>query len=70
MCLVSLIMIRRELEKHLREIAKHLPVVALLGPGQSGKTTLAQSTFANHKYISLENLDMRDIATRDPRQFL
>ncbi|HVX01090.1 MAG TPA: ATP-binding protein, partial [Candidatus Babeliaceae bacterium] len=45
-------------------------VVAVLGPRQSGKTTLVRNTFGQHKYISLENLDLREIATHDPRQFL
>jgi len=62
--------IKRELESRLRQVAQQLPVVALLGPRQSGKTTLARSTFQDHKYISLENLDMRDIAQKDPHQFL
>ncbi|WP_202943306.1 AAA family ATPase [Candidatus Amoebophilus asiaticus] len=44
--------------------------MALLGPRQSGKTTLARLTFSNHKYVSLEDLDIRTQALEDPREFL
>lgn len=64
------IMIKRELTEHLIEAGKQFPVVAVLGPRQSGKTTLVQMTFANHRYISLEDLDMRELANADPRRFL
>lgn len=46
------------------------PVIAILGPRQSGKTTLVQNIFKNHTYISFENPEMRDLATNDPRLFL
>lgn len=54
----------------LRDAATQLPVVALLGPRQSGKTTLARATFPHHTYVSLEELDNRDLALTDPRAFL
>jgi len=38
-------MIQRKLKEPLLEAAKYSPVVAILGPRQSGKTTLAKSTF-------------------------
>ncbi len=63
-------MISRDLLKHLLEAAKGYPALALLGPRQSGKTTLAQMAFPNHKYISLENLDQRMFAMEEPRGFL
>jgi len=45
-------------------------VLAIVGPRQSGKTTLAQATFPNHRYVSLEDPDIRDTAHTDPRGFL
>ena len=63
-------MIKRELESKLLTIAKQFPVIAITGPRQSGKTTLAKSVFADYRYISLENLDTRAYATNDPRNFL
>jgi predicted AAA+ superfamily ATPase len=41
-----------------------------VGPRQSGKTTLTKELFPKHKYLSLENLDLRHYATNDPRGFL
>jgi len=63
-------MIYRELEKKLISSAKQIPVVAILGPRQSGKTTLAKSVFKKHNYVSLENLDIRNAAKEDPYKFL
>ncbi len=63
-------MIKRDLQEQLIKSAKYYPVVSILGPRQSGKTTLAKNTFINHKYVSLEDLDMRKFAKEDPRAFL
>ena len=60
---------RRDLEQIISNYAK-LPVVALLGPRQSGKTTLAKHVFKKHTYISFENPDDRQFATEDPQRFL
>lgn len=62
--------IRREIASHLKSFSEFFPVVALLGPRQSGKTTLVQYLFKNYHYINLENLDIRDLAITDPRGFL
>jgi uncharacterized protein len=64
------LMIYRELTEHLLQAASQFPVVALLGPRQSGKTTLVQTAFSNYHYVSLEGLDVRSLANRDPRRFL
>lgn len=63
-------MFLRDIETHLRDIAKRLPVVAVMGPRQSGKTTLARLIFNKHTYLSFEDLDIREHALRDPRGFL
>ncbi len=62
--------ISRTLTPKLEEFAKQFPAVALLGPRQSGKTTLAQQTFSKYNYVSLENADVRSMALTDPRLFL
>lgn len=51
-------------------MVQKFPVIALLGPRQSGKTTLARATFAQYNYVSLEDLDVRRFAMADPREFL
>lgn len=63
-------LIQRQLAEHILEASREFPVVAILGPRQSGKTTLAQITFPYHRYISLEDYDVRALAQADPRQFL
>jgi predicted AAA+ superfamily ATPase len=45
-------------------------VVAITGPRQSGKTTLARAFFADKPYVSLEDPVERDFAIEDPRGFL
>jgi len=44
--------------------------VAITGPRQSGKTTLARMLFPNKPYVSLEDPDIRGLAQEDPRAFL
>lgn len=51
-------------------MALQYPVVTITGPRQSGKTTLAQTTFPNYAYFSLENPDTRDQVQSDPNAFL
>jgi len=63
-------MIKRDLAEKLKAMAGKFPVIALLGPRQSGKTTLARATFSRYNYVSLEDLDVRRLAISDPREFL
>lgn len=63
-------MIERTLAGELVQAASRMPVVAVTGPRQSGKTTLCRECFPDHGYVSLEPLDNRDFATSDPRGFL
>lgn len=51
-------------------LAQSYPVVAITGPRQAGKTTLAQNTFPNKPYCNLEYPDVRLLAQSDPRRFL
>jgi len=63
-------LIKRALEDKVLEAASEFPVIAIVGPRQSGKTTLSQITFPKHRYISLEDYDIRTLAQTDPRKFL
>ena len=49
------------------KFAKQYPVVSVTGPRQSGKTTLVRSLFPKHKYLSLENPEIRSRALNDPK---
>ncbi len=62
--------IKRELQDILEQDAKTFRIVTILGPRQAGKTTLAKMTFKHHTYVSLEDPEMRELATTDPRTFL
>ncbi len=53
------ILIRRNLEIPLKSYRSQYPVIAIVGPRQSGKTTLAREFFKDYAYVSLENLDLR-----------
>jgi hypothetical protein len=63
-------MIERDISEELRRSAAEYPVVTLLGPRQSGKTTLARMAFPDKAWISLEDPDVRMAAEMDPRGFL
>jgi predicted AAA+ superfamily ATPase len=63
-------MIPRTATLTLQSLAKGFPIVAITGPRQSGKTTLARSTFPDKPYVSLEDLDTRAFADEDPRGFI
>jgi len=63
-------MIIRKITYQLLEAAKEYPVVTIIGPRQSGKTTLAKLTFPDYQYCSLEDPDIRAFALSDPRAFL
>ena len=63
-------MIERTLQSKLCFLATKYPFVAILGPRQSGKSTLAEMAFPNYKRVSLEDLDNRAFATEDPRGFI
>ena len=63
-------MIQREITMELIASADEYPVVTVFGPRQSGKTTLAQMTFPDKSYYSLEDPDVRMAADADPRGFL
>ena len=63
-------MIARDAEIVLRKLASQFKAIALTGPRQSGKSTLARTTFPEKKYVSLENPDIRALALNDTRGFL
>ncbi len=63
-------MIPRIAFSKVTELAQHFKAVAIIGPRQSGKTTLTRYCFPDKTYVSLENPDTRSFALNDPRNFL
>jgi predicted AAA+ superfamily ATPase len=63
-------MIPRQATPVLQNLALGYPILAITGPRQAGKTTLAQTTFPDKRYLSLEDPDQRAFAEEDPRAFL
>jgi predicted AAA+ superfamily ATPase len=63
-------MIHRDATSEIKKLARQFKAVAIIGPRQSGKTTLAKYAFPEKPYVSLENPDTRQFAIEDPRGFL
>ena len=63
-------LINRIVAKKIKRLFRQFPVISIIGPRQSGKTTLVKYVFQDVEYISLEDLDAREFARRDPRGFL
>ncbi len=63
-------MIQRKILTELLEAASEYPVVTVVGPRQSGKTTLVRAACPDRAYISLEDPEVRLNAQTDPRGFL
>jgi predicted AAA+ superfamily ATPase len=61
----------RTLAAAVQRALRTFPAVVVTGPRQSGKTTLLRAQLgASHRYISLEDPDVRMRAREDPRGFL
>ena len=63
-------MINRILSTKIKETAKVSPLIGIVGPRQSGKTTLAKEIFSKYTYVNLEQPDIRLYAQNDPKAFL
>ena len=62
--------INRDISTTIQEAAKYFPVICLTGPRQSGKSTLIKHLFENYLRYSLEDLNVRSMAQKDPVGFL
>lgn len=63
-------MIPRIISEQFEKLTKQFPVITIMGPRQSGKTTLAKYYFKDFNYVNLENPDHRSYAEDDPNGFL
>ncbi len=62
--------LHRHLEKPIREALKQFPAVLITGCRQSGKSTLLQHILKEYRYLSLDDMLMRELAQTDPALFL
>lgn len=66
--------ISRHMEDRILELSKSYSAILLTGPRQAGKTTmlqtLAERESVGRKYVSLDDLSIRDMAKNDPALFL
>jgi len=63
-------MITREIETLIKEYSRQFRSLLVVGPRQTGKSTLVKKVFSSKPYVSLENIDERVLAENDPRAFL
>ncbi len=63
-------MYHRFMSSELKDQAKGYPIVTILGPRQSGKTTLVRDCFPNKPYVNMEAVDIQELAKSDPNGFL
>lgn len=63
-------MIKRNILPELLTLLSEYPVVTLLGPRQSGKTTLVKHFLKDYDYSNLEHPETRQIAENDPKAYL
>lgn len=63
-------MLARDLEEILPVVVRTFPAIAIVGPRQSGKTTLCRKFFAGLPYVTFESPDNKERFDADPRGFL
>jgi uncharacterized protein len=63
-------MVPRKMTVIGRHLLKKYPILTITGPRQSGKSTFAKMLQPGFQYVNLEDIDMRKLATTDPKGFL
>ncbi len=62
--------IKRDLTLKILAGASQSPVIAVVGPRQSGKSTLIKEIFPKHAYIDLQDAQALEFANSDPQGFI
>lgn len=61
--------IERAISSTIARYAASYPAVRILGPRQTGKTTLAKALFPSYSYANLEVREVRELAKTDMKAF-
>lgn len=59
----------RVLEKKLRSYLSAFPVVGIVGPRQSGKSTLLAHCLSDYQFVTFDDFRAQEFLTRDPEGF-
>lgn len=62
--------LKRDIEEKIIEASKTFASITIYGSRDIGKLTLIQNLFPNIKYITLDDIEIKDYALRDPKGFL
>ena len=62
--------IKRNIENKINEASKKFASITIYGPRQVGKSTLIEKVFPNINYVTLDDIELRDYALRDPKGFI
>ena len=62
--------IKRNIEKKILEASNQFSSITVYGSRQVGKSTLISNLFPNMNYVTLDDLEIREYAKRDPKGFL
>jgi len=63
-------MYQRNIKTYIAAIRSKYKCITIIGPRQSGKTTLSRALFPEFDYFSFESPDLRSQVVLDPRAFL
>ena len=62
--------IKRNIENKIMEASKQFASITIYGSRQVGKSTLIDELFPKIKKVSLDDIEIRDYALKDPKGFL
>lgn len=62
--------IKRNIESKILEASKQFASITIYGPRQVGKSTLTTNLFPDFHYVTLDDIEIKDYAIKDPKGFL
>lgn len=61
--------INRDIEPTIRRLEQDYPVLTMLGPRQSGKTSLARHLYPDYTYVNMEDAHSHYLAQESVDEF-